>query len=162
MRDLVKALLVTLSLTFAACGSSGGGKDINQFVGIWGQPSGTSTLSCTGLSPMTVQVTDTETWATSSSSDLVQTINEFNPPCVFHADVSGETATGVSNQSCQDTEDDGAGSTYTATLMISVYKFVVASDDMTAAESFSGTATVVDQGTTFNCTFTQTVSYSKE
>jgi hypothetical protein len=162
MRDSVKALLVTLSLAGAACGSSGGGKDLNLFVGVWGQPSGTSTISCTGLSPMTAQVTDTETWMTSSTSDLVQSINEFSPPCVFHADVASDTATGLSNQSCMDTEDDGAGSTYTATLNISVYKFVVAADDMTATESFNGNATVIDQGQTFTCTFTQTASYSKQ
>lgn len=162
MRDSIRALVVALSLVGAACGSSGGGKDLNKFVGVWGQPSGTSTISCTGLDPNTVQVTDTETWMTSSSSDLVQTITEYNPPCVLHADVSGDTATAVANSSCMDTEDDGAGSTYTATLTLSVYKFVVAADDMTATESFNGTATVIDQGTTFPCTFTQTVSYSKQ
>jgi len=157
MRNSIRALLVTLSLAGFSCGSNA--KNLNEFVGVWSPASGTFTITCAGT-PSLSQVTDTETWATSSTSDLVQTITGTS--CVFHANVSGSTATGVSGQSCVINGTDANGSSYTENLSFSAYNFVVSPDGKTANENFSGNATYSSGGLTENCTFTQTASYTKQ
>lgn len=164
MRDSVKALVMALSLVGAACGSSGGGKDTAKFVGVWSPASGTSTETCPGGSGTTTsQVTDTETWATGTTSDLVQTIPGTS--CVFHANISGSTATGVANQTCTvNTAATATSDSFTDVLGFTSYSFVVMPDGMTASENYSGTDMETDNtiGATGNCTFTQTANYTKQ
>jgi hypothetical protein len=159
MRNSIKALLVTISLAGLSCGSNA--KDLSSFVGVWSAASGTYTITCAGITPSTSQVTGTETWATSSTSDLVQT--SPGSACVFHANVSASTATGLPGQSCNDTGTDATtGASYTTILTFTAYTFVVSPDGKTATENFSGNATYTESGSTTNCTFTQTASYTKQ
>jgi hypothetical protein len=164
MRDSIKILFVALSLTGVACGGSSS-KDLGKFVGVWGAPSGTFVETCPG-NPSgggTSQVTDTETWSLGSTSDLVQTIP--GTTCVFHADVSGDTASeSPSGQMCTVNSTLANGDSLTAVLTITAYRFVVSSDDLTANETYSGTEQDTDNTTleSGNCTFTQTASYMKE
>ncbi len=164
MRDPVKALLVTLSLAGAACGSSGGGKNVSQFVGVWSPASGTFTENCPGGDGTTTHlVSDTETWATGTTSDLVQTIP--NTSCVFHAEVSASTATGVSGQTCTvNTPATAVSDSFTDVFSFVSYTFVVSPDGMTATENYSGNLAETDNTTNQagTCTFTQTASYTKQ
>jgi hypothetical protein len=158
MRNSIKALLVTISLAGLSCGSNA--KDLSHFIGVWSVASGTFTITCAGT-PSTSQVTGTETWATSSTSDLVETIP--GTTCVFHADVSANTATGLSSQLCTINGTDPAyGTSYTEILTFVAYNFVVSPDGKTATENFSGNATYTESGSTQNCSFTQTASYTKQ
>jgi uncharacterized protein (DUF2147 family) len=158
MRNSIRALLVTFALAGLSCGSND--KDLSKFVGVWGQPAGTYTIMCTGLGTSTTQVTGTETWSTSSTSDLVQTIPDTT--CVFHANASASTASGVSGQSCVINATTTNGIAYTETMNFTSYTFVVSPDGKTATENFAGNATDNAAGVTYSCTFTQTASYTKQ
>jgi hypothetical protein len=164
MRDSVKALLVTLSLAGAACGSSSGGKNVAAFEGVWSPASGTFTENCPGGNGTTTSlVTDTETWAAGTTSDLVQTIPGTS--CVFHANVSGSTATGVAGQTCTvNTAATATSDSFTDVLSFNSYSFVLMPDGMTASENYSGADAETDNTTnqSGNCTFTQTASYTKQ
>jgi hypothetical protein len=164
MRDSVKALVMALSLASVTCGSSSGGKDIAKFVGVWAPASGTFTETCPGGSGTTTTlVTDTETWAMGSTSDLVQTIPGTS--CVFHANISADTAAGVAGQTCTvNTAATATADSFTDVLNISSYTFVISPDGMTATENYSGTDAETDNTTNLsgNCTFTQTASYTKQ
>jgi hypothetical protein len=166
MRDLVKALLVTLSLAGAACGSSSGGKDTAKFVGVWSPASGTFTETCPGGSgTTTTQVTGALTWATATTSDLVQTVPDTNGMCLLHANISADTATAVAGSMCTiNTAASTTSDSFTDVLSITSYTFVISPDGMTATENFSGTLAETDNTTTQtgNCTFTQTASYTKQ
>jgi hypothetical protein len=166
MRDSVKALVVTLSLAGAACGSSGGGKDLAKFTGVWGQPTGTFVETCPGnpAGGGTSQVTGSETWSMGSTSDLVQTIAKLNN-CAFHADVSANTATGTpAGQMCTVQTSLANGDSLTAVLTFTTYNFVVSPDGLTAMENFSGSEMDTDNTTlqTGTCSFTQSASYTKQ
>lgn len=164
MRDSVKTFLVALSLVGAACGSSSGGKNVSGFVGVWSPASGTFTETCPGGNgTTTTQVTATETWATGTSSDLVQTIP--NTSCVFHADISASTATGVAGQTCTiNTPATATSDSFTDVLSFTSYTFVISPDGMTATENYSGNLAETDNTLNLsgNCTFTQTASYTKQ
>jgi hypothetical protein len=165
MRDSVKALVMTLSLAGAACGSSSGGKDTSKFVGVWSPASGVYTQTCPGdaSNTGTSQVTSTETWATGTTSDLVQTIPGSS--CVLHADISANTATATpSGQTCSIPAAATNGDSLTQAITLTAYNFVVSTDGLTATENYSGTLVLTDNtaGASENCTFTQTASYSKQ
>jgi hypothetical protein len=156
MGKSVKAILIGLTLTLGACGS-GGGSNVNKFVGVWSPSSGTYTITCAGMAASTSQVTDTLTWTTGTSSDLVQTIPGTS--CVLHADVTSLTATAASGQTCQ---VSSGGVTHRLTIM--AYTFALGADGLTGSENYSGTdaATVDATGQTLNCNFTQQASYAKQ
>ncbi|HEY5091539.1 MAG TPA: hypothetical protein VIK30_16275, partial [Polyangia bacterium] len=108
MRDSVKVVVMALSLAGVTCGSSGGSKNVAGFVGVWSPASGVYTQTCPGddANTGTSQVTDTETWAMGTTSDLVQTIPGTS--CVLHADISASTATATpANQTCTVTSTGG-------------------------------------------------------
>ena len=164
MRDSVKTFLVALSLVGAACGSSGG-KDTAKFVGVWSAASGTYTQTCPGdaANSGSSQVTTTDTWATGTTSDLVQTI--AGTSCVLHADISADTATATpANQTCSISSTATNGDSLTQMLTLTAYNFVVSPDGLTATENYSGTLVLTDNtaGASENCTFTQTASYTKQ
>jgi hypothetical protein len=165
MRDPVKALLVTLSLAGAACGSSGGGKDVGKFIGVWGAPTGSEMTTCTGQPQLsgTEQVTTPETWAMGSTSDLVQTVASLGG-CVFHANVSANTATGTPSQTCTVTGALPNGDPATEVLTFTAYTFVVSSDGLTATENLAGNEVITDNASAMatDCTFTQSASYTKQ
>ena len=156
----VKRILIGLTLTLGACSSGSGGGNINKFVGVWAPSSGTFTVTCNGQAN-TSQVTDTETWAAGTTSDLVQTIPGTS--CVFHADVTASTATGVPGQTCQVDQIIG-GDSVTDRLSFTAYTFSLSADGLTATESYSGNDAETDNttGQSINCTFTQQATYSKQ
>lgn len=162
MRNTLKTLWVTLSLAAAACGGSDG-KDLNKFIGVWAPTSGTYTQTC-ATDPANsgiYQVTGTDTWTTGTTSDLVQTVP--GNACVFHADVSADTASGApAGQTC--TVNVTNGDAFTEVSTYSAYTFVVSPDGATATENYSGTLVLTDntEGWFDNCTFTQTASYAKQ
>lgn len=159
MRNSIKWTLVALSLAGFSCGSNS--KDLSKFIGVWGAPAGITTTTCTGLGTSTEQVTGTETWAASSTSDLAMTLAGTN--CVFHANVSGNTATAVSGQTCSITGTDTNGIAYTETMTVTSYNFVVSSDGKTALETVAATASYIEAGVTVPCTVTETATtYTKQ
>jgi hypothetical protein len=166
MRDSLKALLVTLSLTAAACGGSGGGgDDLGKFIGVWSPTSGTYSQTCPGddYNTGTGQVTDTETWAMGTTSELVQTI--AGSSFVLHADVSSNTASASpAGQTYSTSGSTTEGDSVTETTTYTAYTFVVNSDGLTATENLSGTLVLNFNTVGFvdNCTFTQTASYAKQ
>jgi hypothetical protein len=166
MRDLVKVLLVTLSLVGAGCGSSSGGKDLAKFEGVWSPASGTFTETCPGGSGTTTnQVTSALTWAGATTSDLVQTVPGTGGMCLLHANVSADTATAVAGSMCTiNTPATATSDSFTDVLSITSYTFVISPDGMTATENYSGTDAETDNtaNASGNCTFTQTASYTKQ
>lgn len=164
MRDSVKVVVMALSLAGVTCGSSGGSKNVAGFVGVWSPASGTFTSTCPGGNGTnTTQVTDTETWAAGTTSDLVQTIPNTN--CVFHADISASTATGVAGQTCTvNTAATATTDSFTDVYSFTSYTFVISPDGMTATENYSGNLAETDNTINLsgNCTFTQTASYTKQ
>jgi hypothetical protein len=156
----VKTILIGLTLTLGACSSGSGGGNVNKFVGVWAPSSGTFTVTCAGQSS-TSQVTDTVTWASGTTSDLVQTVPGTS--CVFHADVTALTATGVPGQTCS-VESTNGGDSITDRLAFTAYTFSLSADGLTGNESYSGTDMETDNttGQSINCTFTQTAQYSKQ
>jgi hypothetical protein len=166
MRDSVKTFLVALSLVGAACGSSGGGKNVAEFEGVWAPASGVFTETCAADNPptTTTQVTNNVTWSPATTSDLVQTLPGL-PTCLLHADISGSTATAVAGSMCTVTTAQSATSdAFTDVIGITSYSFVIMPDGKTASENFSGTDAETDNTTTQtgDCTFTQTASYTKQ
>jgi len=156
----VKAILIGLTLTLGACGSGSGGGNVNKFVGLWSPTGGMFTITCAG-SPTTNGVTDTLTWTAGTTSDLVQTIPGTS--CVFHADVTSLTASGVPGQTCQ-VDQVIQGDSVTDRLAFTAYTFSLSADGLTASESYSGTDAETDNttGQSVNCTFTQQAMYSKQ
>ena len=133
-------------------------------MGVWSPASGTFTANCPGGSGTTTSlVTENVTWASGTTSDLVQTIP--GTTCIFHANISGSTATGVASQTCTvNTAATAVSDSFTDLLGFTSYTFVLMPDGMTASENYSGTDMETDNtsGATGNCTFTQTASYTKQ
>ena len=156
MRNLTRVLLATLSLVGVSCGSS---NSKSEFIGTW-SPSGTYTLTCGG-DAQTTQLTDNITWATSSTSDLIQT--SAGSSCVIHANVSGNTATASAGQSCTTSGTDDTGAAYQMTINLQNYTFVVAADGHTAQESLSANVSYISGGVTTPCTMVESaVSFTKQ
>lgn len=98
-----------------------------------------------------------------STSDLVQTVTSLGN-CVFHANVSANTATGAAGQICTITGTLPNGDPGTDVLTFTSYTFVVSADDLTAMENLAGNEVITDNatGASTNCTFTQMASYTKQ
>jgi hypothetical protein len=163
MRTSFKTLLVATLLTAGACGGSEG-KDLARFAGIWTSTAGTETINCGGQSTPS-PISSTVTWSLGTTSDLVQTTSA-NSSCVIHADVDGDTATGVQGPPCtvQGT-DPTYGDLLTQSTTITAYTFALAADGKTATENLSGTLVQTDNttGTTTSCTISETAgSYQKQ
>ncbi len=163
MRTSIKAILVSLVLTAGACGGGSDGKDLSRFAGVWSPTAGTTTVTCSGAS-QTSAVTGNVTWAMGTSSDLIQTVSGSS--CVIHADVEGDTASGVGTQTCVwDSTDAYYGDSLSTSISLTAYTFVIGSDGHTATENFSGTLLQTDNSTGLNtsCTYSETAgSYQKE
>jgi hypothetical protein len=134
--------------------SADGGKDLCAFIGTWTAKSGTATLNCAGT-PSTSQVTGDTVWQRGTTSDLIQPASSGGG-CALLANVSGNTATGLPNQTCS----MSSGSD-TINLTLSTYTFVLGSDHTTATEMGSGTGVVSGGGTSLSCTYSETATYSK-
>ncbi len=156
----VKAILIGLTFTLGACGSGSGGGNVNKFVGVWSPTAGTFTFTCAGQ-PTTSQASGNVVWTAGTTSDLVQTIPDTQ--CVFHADVTGTTASGVPGQTCIVNTNTG-GDSITDQLSFIAYTFSLSADGLTATENYSGNDAKTDNttGASENCTFTQQASYSKQ
>jgi len=155
MRDSVKVLAVTLSLAGAACGSSSGGKDLSKFKGTWQPTTYMATITCGGT-PTVENTGDNVTWNSGISTDLVQTDPTTN--CVLDANVTGETASATSGQTCaiQDANGDNI------LLNVSQYTFSLSADGQTATEAASGTANVTfTDGSAEVCQYSESASYHK-
>jgi hypothetical protein len=109
------------------------------------------TFLCAGVND-TQPVTDNLTWGAGVGADLVQTSGS----CVFKANVTASTASALPSQSCTAMEG-----TTTATISFSAYTFALGADGLTATESASGTATIIDSGITLVCSYSETASYQK-
>jgi hypothetical protein len=164
MRNSLKTLLVASLLTAGACGGGSEGKNLERFAGIWTATAGTAILNCGGQSTPS-PISSTVTWSLGTTSDLVQTTSS-NSSCVIHADVDGDTATGIENQPCT---VQGTDPTYGDLLIqattITAYTFALAADGKTATENASGTLVQTDNttGTTTSCTISETGgSYQKQ
>jgi len=132
-------------------GGDGGGKNLQLFIGTWHVASGIETLNCAGQTD-TSAVTDT-IWQMGTTSDLLQPPDSTD--CPLLANVSGNTATAVPNQSCSETM---SGSTLTLTL--TSYTFTVAASGTTATDNGSGAALVTGAIST-SCTLTENATYTK-
>ena len=132
-------------------GGSPGGNALSRFTGTWHPSSGTVTFLCSGVND-TQPVTDNLTWGAGVGADLVQTSGS----CVFKANVTASTASALPSQSCTAMEG-----TTTLTISFSAYTFSLGADGLTATESASGTATLIDSGVTAVCSYSETASYQK-
>lgn len=163
MRNSIKALVVASLLTAGACGGGTDGKQMAAFVGVWSPTAGTTTVSCSGASKSS-PVTTNVSWSLGTSSDLIQTTPDSS--CVIHADVEGNTASGVGTQTCVFQSTDAySGDPLSTSVSLTAYTFVISSDDHTATENFSGTLLQTDNYTGLNtsCTYSETAgSYQKE
>ena len=150
---------------YAGCGSGNGtntcvempgdgGKNLCAFVGTWTAKSGTITLTCAGT-PSTSQVTEPDVWQAGTTSDLIQPASSGGG-CALLADVSGNTATALPNQTCS----TSSGSE-TVNLTISTYTFVLDSGDTTATEMASGTGAVSASGINETCSYAEMATYTK-
>ncbi len=144
----------------AGCGSSSsaaadGGKDLQAFIGTWTATSGTVSLTCSGR-VSTTQVTGNDVWQMGTTTDLVQPADSSSSGCIVLANVSGNTATALPNQACT----LNMGGTV-VDLTIAKYTFVVGASGTTAAETATGTGAVTTNGTTTNCTYSETAGYTK-
>ena len=138
------------------CGSGSvaetdGGKDVQSFIGTWMPTSGAITFTCAGA-VTSDPVTGNDVWQMGTTSDVVQPADSGSNGCVLLANVSGNTATALANQSC-----NGA----TTDINISMYTFVVGSSGMTATENATGTASVTTGGTTTTCSYSEAATYTK-
>ena len=155
MRDSVKVLVMALSLAGITCGSSSGGKDLSKFKGTWQPTTYMATITCGGT-PDVVNTGDNITWSGGVSTDLVQTDPTTN--CVLDADVTGETASAISGQTC--TVHDSSGDNIV--LNLPQYTFSLSADGQTATEASSGTANVTfTDGTATVCQYSESASYHK-
>jgi len=163
MKTSLKAILVSLALGAGACGGGSDGKDMAAFVGVWAPTAGTTTVTCSGAQK-TSPVDTNVVWARGSSSDLIQTTP--NSSCVIHADVEGDTASGVGTQTCVFTSTDSySGDPLSTSVSLTAYTFVISGDGHTATENFSGTLLQTDNYTGLNtsCSYSETAgSYQKE
>ena len=147
---------------YAGCGSGSGicvdptdgGKNLCAFIGTWTANSGTVTLTCAGT-PSTSTVTESDVWQAGTTSDLVQPASSGGG-CVLLADVSGNTATALPNQTCS----TSSGSD-TVNLTISTYTFVLGTSHAAATEPASGTGTVSGSGVSETCSYTEMATYTK-
>lgn len=152
--------LFVTALFGLGCGSANsagpdGGKNLNVFIGTWTATSGTVTLTCAGQ-VTTAQVTGNDVWQMGTTSDLVQPADSSSSGCVLLANVSGNTATALPNQTCA-----VPMGTTTVNLTIAKYTFILASDGTTATESGSGPGTATTNGSTETCTYAETAMYTK-
>ncbi len=132
-------------------GEGDGGKNLQLFIGTWHVTSGSQTVTCAGQSQLSA-ATDT-IWQMGTTSDLMQPVDSSG--CPFLANVSGNTATAVPNQSCSLTM---SGST--VKLTVTSYTFTVAASGTTATDIGRGTA-VATGAVSNSCTFTESATYSK-
>jgi hypothetical protein len=161
MRNSFKTLLVASLLTAGACGGGSEGKDLARFTGIWTPTAGTQTESCGGA-PSTSTITGNVTWSLGSTSDLIQPLFATSS-CIVHADVDGDTASVVGTTTCMLPGTDEYGYTVNNTVSLTAYTFALSADGKTATENFSGSILQTDNGSTTNCTFTETAgSYQKQ
>lgn len=137
-------------------GASDSGRDLNAFIGTWTANSGTITLTCSGQIT-TAQVTGNDVWQIGTTSDLLQPADSSSSGCVVLANVSGDTATGLPNQTCA----LPTGGT-TVDLTVTKYIFVLGSDGTAATETASGTGSVTNNGSTSTCSYAETATYIKE
>jgi hypothetical protein len=146
------ALLV---LGFAGCSSSG--SDNSMFVGSWQYSSGTETITCQGLAPVTNQLSGTVTVSTGISSPLVI----VGPTCTLKISPTGSSAVlDPSGQVCPPTPGvDANGTAYTETDTYQSGSFTVAGITATVAES--GTALLVGGGASTTCSFTENGTLNK-
>jgi hypothetical protein len=134
--------------------SADGGKNICAFVGTWTLTSGTIILTCGGY-PSTSQLTSSETlWQQGTTSDLVQPASTGGG-CALLANVSGNTATALPNQTCSSSSGPD-----TINLTLSTYTFVLGSDHTTATEIGLGSA-VISGPTSESCTYSERATYTK-
>jgi hypothetical protein len=153
------------SFLYAGCGSGSdttcvdmtgdGGKNLCAFIGTWTATSGTITLNCAGT-PSTSQLTSTDVWQAGATSDLIQPASSGGG-CALLANVSGNTATALPNQSCS-----MLSGSETVNLTLATYTFMLGSTDTTATETASGTAIVSRSGSTETCTYTEMGAYTKD
>jgi len=159
---VVAALVASVS---AGCGSDGlsadggngpgggdGGKNLQLFIGTWHTTSGMQTLTCAGQ-PQSSSVGDT-IWQMGTTSDLMQPVDSSG--CPFLANVSGNTATALPGQSCTQTMTG-----VTLKLTVTSYTFTVAASGTTATDQGSGNAVLTTGGTSLNCGFSESASYTK-
>ena len=126
--------------------------DVSRFVGSWETTTGTITLNCTGFEPKTLAVMQTLILTKGTRSALVAS----TPGCDLRSNVVGDTASIEAGQTCV-TMTDGETDTFTFTGGA----FVLSPDGKTGNVSLSGTVAAVLPNRTLDCTFTQSVPYTK-
>jgi hypothetical protein len=161
----VALLFVTaLAILQSGCGSGGAadkdgggnGKELAIFVGTWIASAGTITLDCSGQ-VTSATVTGDDVWQAGTTSDLLQPADSSSSGCILLANVAGDVATGLPNQTCV----LPMGAT-TVNLTIVTYTFVVGANGIIATENASGTGTVTSNGTTGTCTYAEMATYNKQ
>jgi len=163
MKTSLTAILACVVFGAGACGGGSDGKDMAAFVGVWSPTAGTTAVVCSG-NTNTSAVSGNVTWSLGTSSDLIQTLT--NSSCVIHADVEGETASGVGTQTCVfESTDSYTGDPLSTSISLTAYTFVISGDGHTATENFSGTLLQTDNYTGLNtsCSYSETAgSYQKD
>jgi hypothetical protein len=119
-----------LLLWAAGCGGDGGAeKDLQALLGTWTYTSGTTTLTCTGVAPMSIPLSGGFTFEAGTDSDLVGVPTGKNCPLKF--DVAGSVASLRPGQSCE----------FVDGINVTLSSWKVTSDGKTNAQSaFAGTA----------------------
>ena len=152
---LAALLTVVAAGLLAACGSvtstvnSDGGKDLTGFLGTWTLVSGTTTVTCAGVATPSA-VTGNVVWQAGTTSDLIQPADSSASGCDLLANVSGNTAAALPNQTCNKMGTD---------LTISSYTFAIGPSG--ATETANGTKTVSTSGVGATCTYSETATYTK-
>jgi hypothetical protein len=146
-------------LLVAACGGSGSDDRVDEFIGTWTYNAGsTFTLDCQNDA---LDTTDTATgtfaFQTGTASDLILAPEPDDTCAPVRLDVSGDTATVQSGQSCMDTDTQN---NITTTTNIGVGSYKLNADGMMLTGMLNGNVTITGSFST-TCTFTSSLSGTK-
>ncbi|MBX3259547.1 MAG: hypothetical protein KIS78_03100 [Labilithrix sp.] len=142
--------------THGDAADAGGPDAIERFLGTWSTSKATQTLSDCAAAGKQTDISITLNVTRGTTSDILAT-NTLAPSCVLQANVRGDTATLVAEQTCTATFPTGVDTyTYAGT---STFKLVSA-DGTQAVMELNATITNAPSGAT--CTFQEIAPYEKK
>jgi hypothetical protein len=150
-RRLARFAALAMLLGLTACGRAPG-EDDGDFVGSW-METGQEWLTCNGSAMAPKQVMDTFT--INRGIDASLTVILMNPSCVLKFDVSGETATLRSGQTCS---QNASGATVTLALASGSFTL---NNPTSGTLIFAGTATGTSATKAVQCTVSAMSSATK-
>ena len=139
-------------------GTTGGtaGSGAAAFVGTWAPTSGTTTINCPGQAPSTSTEMATLDFSSLGGGSSLQV---SSPDCTFSAVATGNVASeSPANQTCVVPNPNNGTDVI---LTYSTYTFTLSAGGTTATLSGQGTLKDTVNGTTVNCTFSESAQYRK-